>query len=240
MSLTHKIQAALQKKSHTARERYIAALRGGDAEAILAAATAANVLPEQVAVDVELLDKAAALAVEVNQLAKLEKASVAATQAAKAAADELERQIRPLEAKAESTAYDAGEAGKALRACRSAAGVLEGLYKDNPHLLIRDDAPAPLLEKWKTEAKADAANKPKLAARDRFYKATNALRDARLNHNAVSSGPWTDAANSASLAALQAAESEFADARQAAIKVGISAAELDAAVGNLLPELIRN
>jgi hypothetical protein len=232
MSLTHKIQAALQKKSHTARERYIAALRGGDAEAILAAATAANVLPEQVAVDVELLDKAAALAVEVNQLAKLEKASVAATQAAKAAADELERQIRPLEAKAESTAYDAGEAGKALRACRSAAGVLEGLYKDNPHLLIRDDAPAPLLEKWKTEAKADAANKPKLA--------TNLLRYARMSFNEMLASPWNDRSHAASLAAVERAESDFSDARQAAIGLGISAAELDAAVGNLLPELIRN
>jgi hypothetical protein len=240
MSLTHKIQAALQKKSHTARERYIAALRGGDAEAILAAATAANVLPEQVAVDVELLDKAAALAVEVNQLAKLEKASVAATQAAKAAADELERQIRPLEAKAESTAYDAGEAGKALRACRSAAGVLEGLYKDNPHLLIRDDAPAPLLEKWKTEAKADAANKPKLAAMDRFHRATNLLRDARMSFNEMLASPWNDRSHAASLAAVERAESDFSDARQAAIGLGISAAELDAAVGNLLPELIRN
>jgi hypothetical protein len=240
MSLIEKINSALQKKAKTATEKYYAALRSGDGDAILAAAAAAGISPDRVAADGEILDKAAELRIEAEKLPKLEKASVAATQAAKAAADELERQIRPLEAKAESTAYDAGEAGKALRACRSAAGVLEGLYKDNPHLLIRDDAPAPLLEKWKTEAKADAANKPKLAAMDRFHKSMNALRAARLNHNAVSSGPWTDAANSASLAALQAAESEFADARRVAIEAGISAADLDGAVGHSLPELIRN
>ena len=240
MSLIEKINSALQKKAKTATEKYYAALRSGDGDAILAAAAAAGISPDRVAADGEILDKAAELRIEAEKLPKLEKASVAATQAAKAAADELERQIRPLEAKAESTAYDAGEAGKALRACRSAAGVLEGLYKDNPHLLIRDDAPAPLLEKWKTEAKADAANKPKLAAMDRFHRATNLLRDARMSFNEMLASPWNDRSHAASLAAVERAESDFSDARQAAIGLGISAAELDAAVGNLLPELIRN
>jgi hypothetical protein len=247
MSLLEKINFAFQKKTQTAKEKYIAALRNGDDALILPAAEAAGITAEKIQADAAIIDRAAELRIEVEKFAGLEKKNAAAALASKAAEDELERTIVPLQEKARVAAWHAAEAETAFRACRAKVNALRGLYEGYSELLPRDDAPACIREKWKSESQQQTVDKSKRDALSAFSKSRDAVATARLQRQQIAMGRLpqncliSDPDNfgrdpelrNKIQAVVEKCEAELDAARTAAIKTGISANELDSIIFRL-------
>ena len=240
MSLIETIRAAKAKKIQSVREIYVSSLRSGRADAIAESAHAAGVSDEQLAADVSVLERAKELGAQASKLPALRAAAAKAKRTLDDAVKALDDAVAKLQPAVDAASWETQQADAAERAARGTVEAILGMYRDHPDLLLLADAPAPVKQRWAEDAKEQAVSGPKLEAQSRFHRATNLLRDARMNHNTLLTGPWNDQSHAASLAAVERAESAFAAARRVAIEAGISAADLDGAVGHSLPELIRN
>jgi len=247
MSLTERITAAFAKKSATAREVYIKALRSGDDAKIIPAADAAGIPAEQIHAHAAILDRAAELTPLVEQLPAAEKALADAQQQLAAAEARLEKARKPLEQAADEAGFAVGQAGATVRSLRPAINELRGLYQDHPHLLPADQAPACLREQWKSDGQQQNVDRIKRNALGAFKKASDAVANARLQRQQIAMGRLpqncilSDPDNfgrdpelrSKAQAVVEKCEAELTAARAAAIKAGYSAIELDSIIYQL-------
>jgi colicin import membrane protein len=184
MSLIANVVNAMKRKNQTAREKYLAALRDGDAERIAVAAQAAGVAVEEVEADVGILEKAAALAAEANKLPEAERAAAEAAKRLEAAEARLRKVVEPLEQAANAASFEAVRAAEEVRRLRPIVDELSVLHRDRSDLLPPASKPEAVAARDTAEGDRIAADAAAAARLHRLRAAEAALgrAEGELQH----------------------------------------------------------
>jgi len=190
MSLVEKIGLAFKRKTETARDAYLKALRGGDPELIAAAAVAAGIEPTQIAADAGILDRAAELIGVATNFPKLQAQSVKAVEAANAAQKKLDDAIAPLMAELDRTTLLALQSQSNERDSRNSVGTLAALCAEYPHLLNLATMPLAVKDFVKSDHAREQAES---ASRDKIARIERTGQSVQIAHAA-----WREAQSAAS------------------------------------------